>query len=360
MRILDRYVLREFIVSQLVALSVLVVMVIIVDLWERMDTYLDHNATAGEVLRFHVASIPYTIMIALPVSFLLGTIFGVGRLARRNELNAFRCAGISLPRLLEPLLVLGALFSFFSLGFNEYAVPLANRYRDYVYETEIRESPRHSATRRANLNYLGQGGRMFQIKEYDVPEKVMHEVTIVRFDGNRLVERLDARTGSWTGKEWIFRDGFRRTFPEDGPERAVPFDSLAVPGLPERPSDFEKDVDEPELMTYPELRRYIAKVRASGSNARRYEVDLASRLAIPFANFIVVLLGAPLAASASGGGAVRGFGLGLAVAFLYYGLLRLSQTLGNNTGLPPQIAPWIANAVFVVVGVFLVARMSRR
>jgi len=360
MRILDRYVLREFLRSQLVALSVLVVMVVVVDLWERADTYLDHGATASEVLRFHVSSIPYTIMISLPISFLLGTIFGLGRMARRNELDACRSAGVSAPRLLRPLLTLAFLASFFSLAFNEYLVPRANRYRDAVYEGEIRQTPRRSPTRRSNVSYLGEQGRMFQIREYDVPGAVMHDVMILEFDGNRLTQRLDARTGHWTGKGWLFLDGFRRAFPEEGVERAVPFDSLYLAGLPETPDDFEKEVDEPELMTYPELKRYISKVRASGSNPRRYEVELSSRLAIPFANFIVVLLGAPLAAANARGGAVRGFGLGVAVAFLYYGLLRLSQTLGNNTGLSPQIAPWIANAIFATAGIGLLWRMSRR
>ena len=94
LRLIDRYVTREFLLSQLTAVGILVAVVTVVDVWERVDTYLDHQATWREVARFHLYSLPFTLMIAIPVSLLLGAVFSLGRLARRNELTALRTTGL--------------------------------------------------------------------------------------------------------------------------------------------------------------------------------------------------------------------------------------------------------------------------
>lgn len=360
MRIADRYLLREFIASQLAALAILVSVVLIVDLWERIDTYLDHHAAAGEVFRFHLASVPYTMMVSLPISILLGVIFALGRFARRNEIVALQAAGVSLERFLRPLFVLGLLSSVLSLGFNELVVPRANRWRERIYDVEIQGQSPRSPSRIPQVSYLGAGGRLFQMREYDAAGRVMREAMLLQFDGVRLASRVDAREARWTDRGWIFLHGYRRVFHPDGHEAVVPFDTLRVPGIAERPEDFEKEEDDPDLMSIVELRRFAHRMRASGADPRRYMVEVGSRTAIPFANFIVVLLGAPLAALHSRGGAARGFGLGLGIAFLYYGTLRLSQTMANHTGLSPYAGPWLANGVFAVAGLLLLRRVARR
>jgi len=359
LRLIDRYLTREFAASALTALIIVMVVVEVVDLWERMDTYLDHRATVWEVARFHAASLPYTATISIPISILLGAVFSLGRLARRNELAALRSAGVSLPRLLAPLLVVGFLASLGSLAFNESVVPRANQLRDSVYDHEIQGIAPPPAGKRTQVSYLGKAGRMYQIQEYDVASRTMHEVTIYEFQESRLVRRLDAREAGWDGTRWVFRRGFRRTFGPEGQEAAAPFDSLVVKDLAEQPADFEKGEDDPERMGYLELRRHVQRMRASGSDARRFEVEMGSRLALPFANFIVLLLGGTLAARPTGTGTARGFGVGLGVAFLYYGLLRLSQTLGSHTGLSPLLAPWVPNVVFAAVGLWLLSRLAR-
>lgn len=359
-RIADRYLLREFVASQLAALGILVSVVVIVDLWERIDTYLDHHATALEVARFHAASVPYTVMVSLPISILLGVIFSLGRFARRNEIVALQSAGVSLTRFLRPLFLLALLSSGLSLAFNELAVPRANRWRERVYDVEIQGQSPRAPGRIPQVSYLGAGGRLFQMREYDAPEQAMRDAMLLQFDGVRLASRVDAREVRWTGGSWLFLHGYRRVFPPDGGETVVSFDSLRVPGIAERPEDFRKEEDDPDLMSMSELRRFAARTRASGADPRRYLVEVGSRTAIPFANFIVVLLGAPLAALHSRGGAARGFGLGLGVAFLYYGTLRLSQTLANHTGLSPYVGPWLANGVFALAGLYLLQRVARR
>ena len=358
-RLIDRYIMREFLVSVLVALGLVVLVINLIDLWERMDTYLDRKATVMEVIHFHVSNLPYTLSIAVPVALLLGTIFALGRLARRNELIALRTAGVSLPRVLLPVLATAFIWSLGSLLFNESVVPAANRWRQHVNDVEIQGAPPPLVGRRNDVAYIGAHGRMYQIHEYNIRTRTMKQVTIQQFQGDRLARRLDATEAKWEQDHWVFLDGYQRTFDAAGHESATHFDRLVVPDIAEKPSDFDRGVDDPSQMGFPGLEREIRRLRANGLDPRRYEVELGSRLALPFANFIVVLLGAPLAAASMEGGAARGFGIGLGIAFFYYGLLRLSQTVGQFTRVSPIFAPWLANIVFLVAGLLLLRRVSR-
>jgi lipopolysaccharide export system permease protein len=358
-RLVDRYITREFLASVAIALGLVVLVVNLVDLWERMDTYLDRKATVMEVVRFHTANLPFTLSISIPVALLLGSIFALGRLARRNELVALRTSGVSLQRVLLPVLGISLAGSFASLVFNESVVPRANRWREHVNEVEIHGAPPPVAGKRSDIAYLGAEGRMFQIKEYDLRERVMKRVSILEFEGDRLARRLDAEEARWENGHWVFLRGYQRVFDATGREGAATFERLEIPGLAEEPSDFDKGVEDPRLMGYRDLRRETGRLRANGRDARRYEVEMGSRLALPFANFIVVLLGAPLAAANMQGGAARGFGMGLGVAFFYYGLLRLSQTIGQFAPVSPVLAPWLANVIFLVAGLFMLRHASR-
>ncbi len=357
-RILDRYLLREFLVSFSLALLFFISIFIVVDVFEKIDTFIDHKASIVSVVEFYVFGIPYVVVLVLPVAMLLGCLLTFGHLARRNELVAMSVSGIDLLRTAAPVLILALVFCGVSLAMGELVVPAGNRAKENIMKTTIKKMPPYPATRRANVNYLGAGGRIFLIKVYDTVEKSMREVVIQEFGSNTLLRRIDAARAVWNGTEWVFRDGFIRSF-EGGVEHASQFSTLTIPGLRERPEDFAKREAEPDEMNFVQLLRYVNRVKESGGRIQKYLVELHMKLAFPLTNLIVTLVGVSLSTRVRRGTLALGVGLSLLISFTYYGFLKTGQALGHSGTLPPVLAAWMGNLFFGALGIYLLTRARR-
>ncbi len=359
MKQLDRYVLREFLGYVLLGLSGFIVIFVVVDVFEKISVFLDHQAPLGTVARFYMSLAPQVIVQVLPVALLLATFLALGQLNKFGELTAMRAAGVSLMRILRPVFWVAILATLVSLLLGEFVVPGANRERDHIYDEQIQRIQRPTVNERADLTYLGEGGRIFYIRLYLVDEQRMHEVSLQQFKDGELVRRIDAAEASWDGTQWVFTSGYERTF-RNGKETAKEFSTLAVPEIAERPADFAKDVRKPDEMNYLELHRYVQKLRASGARVANYLVDLHVKLSFPLINFIVVLIGASLATRLRMQSAALGFGLSVAISFIYYAFMRAGQALGHNGALPPYLAAWLGDIVFGAVGVVMLFQAQRR
>jgi lipopolysaccharide export LptBFGC system permease protein LptF len=146
----------------------------------------------------------------------------------------------------------------------------------------------------------------------------------------------------------------------NGTEQAKSFTRMAVNGLAERPSDFAQEKRDPKEMDFLELGRYIGRLRASGARIANYLVDLHMKLSFPLINFIVVLIGAAVATRLRLQSAALGFGLSIAIAFVYYAFMRAGQAFGHSGVLPPYAAAWIGDVVFGSVGLTMMWRAQRR
>jgi len=187
----------------------------------------------------------------------------------------------------------------------------------------------------------------------------MHELALQEFKDGVLVRRIDAAEANWQDGRWILTSGFDRTFTGDK-ETARPFERMALEGVNERPEDFAKEARKPSEMNYFELREHVIKLRASGARVANYLVDLHLKLAFPLINIIVVMIGAALATRLRMQSAALGFGLSVAISFVYYAFMRTGQALGHNGALPPYLAAWFGDLVFGVIAVAMIALAQRR
>jgi lipopolysaccharide export system permease protein len=348
--ILDRYLLRSFLLAVGGALGAFLAVTIIVDVFERLDTFLDHHVHMLLVLQYYLATLPFLVSVILPIATLLGVLFSLGGMARRNELVAMTAAGVSLYRVLAPLLVAGFALTTVGLVFSTELAPRGTQLADEVWDHEIKERPRLHGSMRRDLNYLGAGGRIFLIRRYDGAKGRMEDVVVQQFAGGTLAHRIDAKTAVWRDGHWVFHDGYLRRFREDGPPQVEAFRERVFDEIRETPRDLLEVVGEPEEMTLGELRDQAHRIASSGGDVTRFIVDEHSRWSFPFASFVVILLGAPLAGAIRRGGHALGFGLALLLGFGYYILLRVAQTFGLNGTLPAWAAAWLPNIVFMVAG----------
>ncbi|HEY2955011.1 MAG TPA: LptF/LptG family permease [Candidatus Eisenbacteria bacterium] len=360
MKILDRYVLREFLGYLLLGLLGFIVIFVVVDLFEKIDVFLDHRAPLGLVARFYLYRAPEVVVLALPVALLLATFLALGQLNKFGELTAMRAAGLPLLTILRPVFGVAAGATVVALLLGEVVVPGASRERDRIYDEQIQRVRRDVATERADVTYLGAGGRTYLIRLYLVREQRMHEVQVLEYAGGRLAGRIDAAEAAWDGTQWVFTSGWVRRFESGGRERAEPFQRLEAPQLPERPRDFAKDSVEPGEMDFIQLRGYIAKLRASGLRVAKYLVDLHLKLSFPLFNLIVVMIGASVATRLRLQSAALGFGFSVIIAFVYWGFMQLGKALGHSGLVSPYLAAWMGDALFGAAGVVLLAQAQRR
>jgi lipopolysaccharide export system permease protein len=364
MKIIDRYLIREFLKSVLLALFAFVLLFILVDVFEKLDIFIDAGAKIWMVALFYLYQVPYILVLTLPVAMLLASMGTVSQMSRNYEIVALKSSGVSLNRIFLPLLVLGLLVSLMVLGFGESVVPFTNQKRGNLERQDIRKRSLQFETVRNNLYYAGTQGRFYFIKKYDAARAAMDSVVIWQMDTqNRLAVRVDAPRGLWVNGHWELQGIrnvpiIRRRFVNDLMQEDS-LQSLVLEDFQETPESFTKRVLLPDEMNFAQLARYIDALQRSGGDAHRYVVDLYFKLSFPFANFIILLFGLPILSNSRKSGATLSFSLSLLVCFVFWGILQTGRALGHNASLMPMLAAWLPNLIFGALGLVILYRAPK-
>jgi lipopolysaccharide export system permease protein len=361
--ILDRHVLREFALSLLLGLCAFVGIYLVVDLFEKIDTFVDHQASTSLIARYYVNKIPLIVVEVLPIAMLLAAILALGQLRRFNEITAMQSCGRSPLRITRPLLIAALCVSAGSYWLGEHVVPGAYRRQQETLDVQIKKKRPESAQGRTEIHYMGRGGRVYIAKQFEPATPSLIDVSVQSFsdvEGRQtLSRRLDATSARWREDGLLeLRDGRLRLFTGDA-ERVAAFRSYGDSRMEERPDEFAKMESDPFHMSRRDLRDYIRRVREGGAHVNQFEVDYHLRAAFPAANLIMVLLGSCLTLRVLRGGIALGFGISLSLGFAYYGFLRVGQALGYTGHLAPALAAWLGNIVFGCVGAVLFWRANR-
>lgn len=360
LKIIDRYVLREFLSYLLLGLSTFVGIYIVVDLFEKIDVFIDYQAGASLVLAYYANKLPLILVQVLPVAMLLGAILSLGHLRKFNEISAMQSCGLSPLRITAPLLASAVLLTVATFLVSEMVVPAAYLRQKETMDVKIKKRRPEAARTRTDILYMGRGWRVFTIREFRPEPPRMEGIRVERFDPDSLAmrTRIDARRGTWDAGIWILQDGFARLF-ADSVEIAAPFATYADSRWEEQPDEFARPEPDPFFMNRSQLSDYIARIRESGASVDQYQTDYHLRAAFPVANFIMVLLGSCLSLRIVRGTLALGFGISISLGFIYYGFIVVGQTLGYNGNLAPPLAAWLGNIVFSLVGALLFWRMNR-
>jgi len=353
-KILDRYLLRQFLGTFLLLVFALPFLFLITDLTDSLDRYLARGIPIRSVALSYLYFIPQLVFWGFPIAALVGTVFTLGNMTRHQEIAAAKAGGISYYRIVAPFLFIAALLSLGAAGIGE-VVPVANQRRaEILGERETVTTPF-----RTNFVFRTEDGRTLSAGRLNAEESEMSNVVLEGVDREtRLRVHQTAATASWLADGgWSLKEGFLRWIEEDGSETAFAFTRLRVPHLLERPEDFLAAPKEPDEMRYAELERFIATIERSGGDASEYRVNLAQKLALPLAVLVIVLFGAPLATTSRRGGTAFGIGISLAVTMVYLMFFKVGEAIGASGAISPLIAAWAPNVVFLIAGVLLLWRV---
>jgi lipopolysaccharide export system permease protein len=314
-------------------------------------------------IEYFLWEMPAYLLLVVPMAMLFGTLLSTGRLSSESEITALKAGGISLLRMFVPLAVVGLIVSLCSLVVQEALVPLANDRAAYLRESAIEHLSPASSSLSAVTSLPGGGKQVTIAGGLDAAEQTLLNVTVLRYDAKQnLDEMIVSKRARYEPPTWTFEDA--TTYHFNGGDVG---ETMTTPGtlsvdIGERPNEIAKrslQANDPENLSRSEIKNALDTATLSDPQRRLFSATYAAKLARPFTAFVFVLFAFPLGMRRiRGGGAALGFGLALAIVFVYYVITTLALAIGSLALPLAGIAAWTPNALFSLIGLWLLRRAS--
>ena len=354
MKLLDRYILRQFTGTFLGLMLGLPLLFMIGDVTDKLDDYLSRGVTGGKVALAYLYMLPQFVFWSIPIAGLVATVFTIGNMTRHQEITAAKAGGVSFYRLTGPIFLITMVLSVAAVGLGE-LIPTANTRRAEI----LGEKRFNNHISRTNFVFQANTGHTLSVRRLDAEADQIVDVVLERETTQRTPGvHILARRGSWSEKRgWLLYAGYFRMMDTTAAERTFHFDSLRIPSLTETPEELLADPKDPDEMRYAEMTRFINAIDRTGGDTRKLRVDRAQRVSLPLALLVIVIFGAPLSTSSKRGGAAFGVGVSLAVTMIYLTLFKVATAVGASGTVPPILAAWGPNLLFLAAGLVLLARV---
>jgi lipopolysaccharide export system permease protein len=352
---LDWYVFVEWVKIFTTTAIGFPVLVIVIDLTDHLETYLQRNIPAPRIALSYLYWIPGSMFLVLPAAVLFATVFSIGAFTRHSEITAAKASGISFYRMTAPVFFAACLAAVLGLGIGELA-PVTNAKHDEILE----EQQFRGGSQRYNFAYAGDEGRVYKVGALDATHGSINSMEIERrgIGPSYPTYIIAAQNASWhAGHGWTLRQGVVHVVVDSTNDLTFQFDSARDNHLREAPPELMVAPKNPEDMRFADLKRFIAALERSGGNADELKVELAQKIAVPITCIIIALFGAPLATSTQRGGAAYGIAISLATTVLFLMMIQLTKAVGAKGLIPPYLAAWIPNVLFTIAGTYLLTRV---
>jgi lipopolysaccharide export system permease protein len=221
-----------------------------------------------------------------------------------------------------------------------------------IYRVEVKK---YTKTRGVKDIWFKSHRCIVFISYYNPRQQTISGVTLNYFDSRfRLKRRVDAAQGQFQKGKWVLRDIMEQELDENNGSYDTRFIQQKVENSIEfLPEDLQRVAKKSEEMSFEELLRYIRDVESEGYDATPYRVDLHGKFALPLACLIVCLIGAGITVRrVNRHGLSVNIALGIVVIFLYWIVHSFCLSLGHGGMLPPVVAAWMSNFIFVCFAVY--------
>ncbi|CAB5079446.1 Lipopolysaccharide export system permease protein LptF [Olavius algarvensis associated proteobacterium Delta 3] len=350
MPIFYRYMVREMLKFFTIVLILVLVLFVAVDYLGTMDEFIESGIALLRALFFVFLKIPFMIVMFIPVGVLLSVLITLGLMGKNNELVALKSSGVSVYYLFKPVLGFGICATALVLLLSEGIAPVTMAKANHIQSREIRRSVLVTAKEK-NI-WLKSHRQIIHIKFYNPAELMIHGLSLNVFDDDfRLVRRLDAGEGVFRGDQWDLKNVLELDLDRETGRYRVSYSERLSQVLSIQPEDLKKVVKKSEEMSFRELLGFIRRIESEGYDASAYRVDLHAKIAFPFVCIVMSLLGIAIGASGRlGKGLAGGIASGIGVAFIFWIFYSFCLSLGYGEVLPPWVAAWTANIIFLCAG----------
>ena len=363
--IFDAYVLKQFLSTLALVLLSFITLSLFFRFFELLGDIIRNRTPLITVGAYLLNLIPYMIYNLTPLGALLAVLITFGVLSKSSELTAMKASGVSIYRLIAPIMLLTAVIAVSLFVFDEFYLPAANR-RQEALRSVIKGKPAQTFFRpdrkwiSGQQDSVGEPARIFYYQFFDPDKDVFANLTVFEFQPGtfRLQRRIFAASARWdqpTGR-WLFENGWQRSFQGESVSTYQPFALISFPEIRAQPAYFKKEERPSQEMSYNELGTYIRDLKQSGFDTMRLRVQLNRKLAYPVITLIMALLAVPFALSVGKRGGLAGVATAIGMAILYTFIAGIFEAMGNVNALPPMLAAWSPDLLFSLAGGYLLLR----
>ena len=365
LRITDRYILREVIPPFVLALLVLTFLLMIPPIMGFAEQLIAKGVDSFTILRLMGTLVPQGLGITIPMALLLGVLMGLGRLSTDRESVALQACGVSLYRMLYPLVLLAVAASLVTFYILAVAVPDSNQaFREISFRAVASRAEGDVKPRVFDANYFP--GVVLYVREVsntgagwsdvflaDTRESAQ-PVVFVAEQGRVVLNREERRV------EVVLRNGTRHQVNPSEPDtyEVQAFEELFIRLDPESVFPSSGPAKGYREMSIPELRQQAAQLEAMGLPSHSPVIELHRKYSIPMACLVFVLIGTGLGVTSRKDGKLASFALGICVIFAYYVLMYGAEAMTKGSLISPHLAMWVPNIMLGLFGVGLIVWRS--
>lgn len=309
--------------------------------------------------QYHAMRIPITMYTIFPITVMFSSVYVLGDMVKHKEIISVYNAGVSTLDFIKKLIVFVFILSIGFIFFREYiAAPLAQD-ADEIKQTWRRRVERR--TKNYNVTVFGQRRLLHTAKMYDMTEKKLYSVVMIkRGENNEVLQRLTAKTAHWNSEteDWTFNEGYFTMFDESGEvEKVTGFKATNYP-MEELPYYFDVEEQDFTLMTIRENYRHLQKMRSINGSIAESETELHFKMSTAVISFILVILAAVFARFSTQSVLVVSFALVIAFTLVFYIFIFIGTSAAKAGFVPPVVGAWAANVFFTLLSVFLFYRYN--
>ena len=358
--ILDDYVLRDFALYLTMIVAAFLMLLLVFTLFELLSDILRNQVSPLTVGEYLLNVVPYFLYNTTPLSMLLAVLVTFGLLQKSNEITAIKATGISLYRIIVPVLIASTLVAGVLFLSDQLYLPYTNKRQDAL-RNRIKGKPAQTYLRPERQWMFGQHSDIYYYQFFDPDRNVFGGVSVFQFNPHtfEITHRITADRAHWSDSmgKWIYEQGWERSLSGSAIENYRKFDVATYPELAEAPAYFKKEIKQSSEMSYDELRSYIHDLEQSGFDVVRLRVQLQKKIAYPLITLVMAILAIPFALSAGKRSAIAGIATAIGIGVVYWTISGLFEAMGNLSQLPPAVAAWSPDLVFGFIGGYLILRM---
>jgi lipopolysaccharide export system permease protein len=358
LKILDRYIIRKFLGTFFFSLALIIVIAVVFDISEKLDDFIERKAPFKAIFfDYYLNFIPYFANLFAPLFVFISVIFFTARMAMDTEIIAILNSGVSFRRLLRPYMIAATALALFSFYLNGWLIPHSNKVK-LAFENIYIKDPVKFEYR--NIHRQIMPGVFVYFESYDNRSNVGYRFSMEKIENGARTYFLNSERILWdsTASKWKIENYYIRTI--DGIKETLRSGHAIDTVLPITPANFKRRSNVVEAMDSPALNEFIRQEKMEGaSNISPYLVEKYRRSAIPFATFVLTIIGVSLSSRKIRGGIGSRLGAGIGLSFVYILFMQISNTFAINGSLPPLVAVWVPNIFFSAITLLLLKKAPK-
>lgn len=351
---LDVYISKKFMGTFFVALLLIIGIIIIFDLSEKVDDFVQKKAPLQAILvEYYLNFIPYYMNMFSPLFVFITVIFFTSRMAANSEIVAILSCGVSFHRMMVPYIFSAAVIAMLSLTLNLWVIPRANHVRHDFENVYVKKK---STLASDNVHYQINPGEYVYVQSFSKWNNTAYKFTLKKVEGKKLLSKISAESAVWdsTSRRWLLKKCFIRDMENGVLKDNVVLRDRVDTTLSLTIEDFYRRNNTVQDLPQNELTDLIATQELRGDKDIKFAlIEYHNRFALPFSAFILTIIGVSLSSKKKRGGLGWNLAIGIALSFSYILFMRFSEMFVFTDTLPAGLAIWLPNIIYAAVAVVL-------